>query len=500
MSTSSIEVSDRTADDLSKHCDVIAVNIGFDCNQRIVYKMEKTDDVYTFVDEEDNHLIGRDSEHKQYVRYSLAKDWNQFGHKSIQKKTKKEFRIKFEIKKSNDMTEVMHFNYKQFFNHFQTQVKTYYTFLPLNQINELVRQLWIKLKRKQQSKAAVPPKYPYSNPKALLKSSIKTRHELKKKVSFNLTESQSDSHSEGINHRFRPQNDWSKKKTKQRISRFVKPLDISYKSPERGLHSHNQLNKICVQPNTHFDDKSPPINDSSEDLLEYSPQSRPLSPQIQDTGLDDGSQQMTSDLENNCLANKLEIKNMTTDCVSPERGRHSHYNFNELNNSPKMDSGSEELLENSPQFRGDSPEKHSNMKLIERKETSKANMDSFCSPLLNELNSTKSLKKLPNNSLISRKRKPNRVLRNKSNATILSSKKALFQSPVKQLTKQTVPTKTRRSTRCKTSIPMNLTENQINKIVFIKEIISDSLCDLFETDVSQMSDIEISLNSELLKN
>ena len=532
--------------------------------------MEETD-VYQFVDEEeecDPLVNSGNNNHKQYIRRSLGKEWNKrFVDRSEEiGKKQKEFKIEITIKKWRN-TQIVSMNYKQFVNHYRNLLKTYYSFLPLSQINQMVRHFWNKFKAKYNSRHnsshtsshnsrhnstdETTKQFTQNTSKGLLKSKNTRKSDNKKRVSFNLTDSRLQSQSTKTKDKKSEPKVYSvtKSKNKQRVSRFVKPLDISYGSPQSKPNSDKQLEKRFDQKMTHLKTKfieKRVVDSDSEQLLEYSPQSRGLSIESRDR-LSDESDRRSDESNDNLkdiyspikTINSFEnIKNYGHNRgLSPEKGRNSDFRFADkplepfvnLEGSPQIPaSDSEPLLERSPLMRGLSPnlspilspeslspeklspeklspeklsperlsserlspERDLNLKRNNPKDNSLRESDSLCSPVLTELNSTKSFKRNENNSWISVKKKSNKKMNINSIDKIRCSKKVLFKSPVRNVIEKWAPK------RDKLSIPCDVLALVITKREDSPKE-RDPLCDLFEADISQ-DNTELSLNSEPL--
>ena len=361
--------------------------------------------VYDFVDEDEE----RDQLTKEYVRHSLAKDWNRWGDTATKSKAK-EFKVILMRRKADNTTEQVSLTYKQFINRYKSVIKIRYPFLPLGQITELTRKLWLKIKNRGISGYSMAEKRS-KTPKSSLKLATKVRHSSAKKVSFDLTEN--ETLNDLVNKPFE-----TKPKSKAKMSRFVKPLDINYESPEIGRQSRVS--------------RSPDLSEG----LNFSSPPKDSSPQKIDS----------------------------TVAVNSQRCR-------------LHDENEEKISENN-----DNNEMNDNFY-------------QYVSPVINHSNSTKSLKDDKNIPLPSKKR----VLKNRSNESVITSKKRLFTSPVKQNSKErrkaSAPLNNR---KIKASVPMADDGRPMGvRVKQSKASKEDGLCDLFDKDFSQ-TDNEYSLRSESL--
>ncbi len=177
--------------------------------------MTKQLDVYRFVDEE-NDLI---NDHKNYMNHSLANN-----SKNNKQKIDK---IRVKINKWHK-TVVKTFTYSQFMNQYKNVVKSNYPFLPIKQIVEKTRQLWNRFKRSQQNRSQTNHSRRKSLAKNQTKSSLKSKtskKEIQKKVSFDLSVNE-------LMNKTPKSLKQSEKKSKDNVSKYMKPLDIIYEKPK----------------------------------------------------------------------------------------------------------------------------------------------------------------------------------------------------------------------------------------------------------------------------
>jgi hypothetical protein len=174
-------------------------------------KMTKQLDIYQFVDEE-NDLI---NDHKNYMNQSLAN--------SSKNNKQKINKIRVKINKWHK-TVIKTFTYNQFMNQYKNVVKTNYPFLPIKQIIEKTRQLWNRFKRSQQNRSQTNHSRHKSLAKNQTKSSLKSKtskKEIQKKVSFDLSVNE-------LMNKTPKSLRQSEKKSKDNVSKYMKPLDIIY--------------------------------------------------------------------------------------------------------------------------------------------------------------------------------------------------------------------------------------------------------------------------------
>ncbi len=173
--------------------------------------MTKQLDIYQFVDEE-NDLI---NDHKNYMNQSLAN--------SSKNNKQKINKIRVKINKWHK-TVIKTFTYNQFMNQYKNVVKTNYPFLPIKQIIEKTRQLWNRFKRSQQNRSQTNHSRHKSLAKNQTKSSLKSKtskKEIQKKVSFDLSVNE-------LMNKTPKSLRQSEKKSKDNVSKYMKPLDIIY--------------------------------------------------------------------------------------------------------------------------------------------------------------------------------------------------------------------------------------------------------------------------------
>jgi hypothetical protein len=174
-------------------------------------KMTKQLDVYQFFDEENETI----NDHKNYMNQSLANN-----SKNNKQKINK---IGVKINKWHKSV-IKTFTYNQFMNQYKNVVKTNYPFLPIKQIIEKTRQLWNRFKRSQQNRSQTNHSRHKSLAKNQTKSSLKSKtskKEIQKKVSFDLSVNE-------LMNKTPKSLRQSEKKSKDNVSKYMKPLDIIY--------------------------------------------------------------------------------------------------------------------------------------------------------------------------------------------------------------------------------------------------------------------------------
>ncbi len=173
--------------------------------------MTKQLDVYQFFDEENETI----NDHKNYMNQSLANN-----SKNNKQKINK---IGVKINKWHKSV-IKTFTYNQFMNQYKNVVKTNYPFLPIKQIIEKTRQLWNRFKRSQQNRSQTNHSRHKSLAKNQTKSSLKSKtskKEIQKKVSFDLSVNE-------LMNKTPKSLRQSEKKSKDNVSKYMKPLDIIY--------------------------------------------------------------------------------------------------------------------------------------------------------------------------------------------------------------------------------------------------------------------------------
>lgn len=376
--------------------------------------------VYEFVDE-----IEEKDPNREYMRHSLAKDWGLWG--KAQVKTKREKQWKMVWKKADNTTVERLITQKQFCEYYAALIKSKLPFLPQIQINDLTRKTWLK-KKKNGIIACVGTKQKPQTPRSSLKSTNKLRRNFRpeKRVSFNLAENETTY--ESVDKRMKTK---AKPRDKM-LSRFVKPLDIDYASqesrtPRSPLKSTNRLRHSSTRFQSDIPYNSPERARQSRvsrspDLMENLDYSSPL--------IDKSPPKVYSNLAINCP--KIGSNDTNTEKLV---GNDANNELNDIN-------------------------------------------DQYVSPVINHLNSTKSLKNHKNITIKSKQR----VLKNRTEDRFIYSKKKLFVSPVKQSSKEckaSVPLKT----KIKASVPIGVDGRWLG--LRVRESTEDVMCDLFDRDHSQ---------------